>query len=78
MGMAAAINAAETALHQGVDLYAEQATRLTAAMEFHAKLVAAGAAQPGEWLCSGKRLISSPPLYFVVCFVHELMTLRVA
>lgn len=53
MGLAAAINAAETALHQGIDLYGEQAERITAAMEFHAKLAMPNASQPGQWLCDG-------------------------
>eukprot|EP00035_Acanthoeca_spectabilis_P012334 m.220195 g.220195 ORF g.220195 m.220195 type:complete len:338 (+) comp15593_c0_seq2:6909-7922(+) len=53
MGLAAAINGAETALHQGIDLYGEESGRLTAAMEFHAKLVLPGALQPGDWLCDG-------------------------
>ena len=52
MGLASAVNAAETALHQGFDLYAEQATRLTAAMEFHAKLALPNASQAGTWLCN--------------------------
>jgi hypothetical protein len=53
--MAAMINSAETALHQGFNLYAEQAPRITAAMEFHAQLAAPNATQPpGAWLCNGK------------------------
>ena len=52
MGMAATINAAETALHQGFDLYGEETARITAAMEFHAQLAAPNAAQPGAWLCN--------------------------
>jgi hypothetical protein len=51
MGFAAAVNTAETALHQGIDLYSEELPRITAAMEFHAKLVVDGAAQSGPWLC---------------------------
>lgn len=34
---AAIVNAAETARQQGLDLYAEQAARITAAMEFHTR-----------------------------------------
>ncbi len=37
MGFASIVNAAETAWHQGVDLYAEQAARITAALEFQAQ-----------------------------------------
>ena len=47
------INAAETALHQGFDLYGEQTARITAALEFHAGLAAPNATQPGAWLCGG-------------------------
>lgn len=36
MGLASAINTAEVAFHQGLDLYAEQDARLMATMEFHA------------------------------------------
>ena len=39
MGLAAALNGAETAWLQGVDLYAQERTRITTAMEFHARLV---------------------------------------
>jgi hypothetical protein len=53
MGMAAMINAAETAHHQGVDLYGEQSARIISAMEFHAQLAAPNATQPGQWLCNG-------------------------
>lgn len=36
-GLASAVNAAEIALHQGIDLYAENADRISEAMEFHAR-----------------------------------------
>jgi hypothetical protein len=36
LGLAAAVNSAEIAFHQGVDLYAENDQRIMAAMEFHA------------------------------------------
>jgi hypothetical protein len=51
-GLAAAVNAAEIAHHQGVDLYGEQARRLTAAMEFHAAYLLGEPAPP--WLCGGQ------------------------
>jgi len=51
-GLAAAVNAAEIAHHQGVDLYGEQAQRLTAAMEFHAAYLLGEPAPP--WLCGGQ------------------------
>ena len=36
MGLASAVNSAEIAFHQGIDLYAENDKRIMAAMEFHA------------------------------------------
>jgi hypothetical protein len=51
-GLAAAVNAAEIAHHQGLDLYGEQARRLTAAMELHAAYLV-GEPVP-SWLCGGK------------------------
>ena len=50
-GLAAAVHAAETARIQGVDLFAEQAPRIEAALEFHARWLA-GEAVP-HWLCDG-------------------------
>ena len=52
MGLAATINAAEIAYHQGLDLYSEESTRITAAMEFHANYLL-GNPVP-SWLCGGK------------------------
>ncbi|MFC8506643.1 alginate lyase family protein [Streptomyces sp. NPDC057411] len=50
--LAATAHIAETAWHQGLDLYREQADRLSAALEFHSRY------QLGEtapsWLCGGK------------------------
>ena len=40
MAFASMVNAAETARQQGVDLYAEQGARITAAMEFQAQFLA--------------------------------------
>ncbi|MER5883044.1 alginate lyase family protein [Streptomyces sp. NPDC001941] len=50
--LAATSHIAETAWHQGVDLYAGQAERLKAALEFHARYQL-GEAAP-KWLCGGK------------------------
>ena len=50
-GLAAIVNAAETARIQGVDLYASEAKRITAGLEFHAKLLN-GAPVPST-LCGG-------------------------
>ncbi|MET9857587.1 alginate lyase family protein [Streptomyces sp. NPDC006450] len=50
--LAASAHIAETAWHQGVDLYGEQGERLRAALEFHAKYQL-GERAPG-WLCGGR------------------------
>ncbi|MFD4632314.1 alginate lyase family protein [Streptomyces sp. NPDC058284] len=50
--LAAASHMAETARHQGVDLYGEVRDRLRAAFEFHAKYQL-GARAPA-WLCGGR------------------------
>lgn len=51
-GLAAIVNAAETARIQGVNLFAEEAKRIIAGLEFHAQFIS-GAAVP-DWLCQGK------------------------
>ncbi|MEV7197518.1 alginate lyase family protein [Streptomyces sp. NPDC093510] len=50
--LAAASHLAETARHQGVDLYGEVRDRLRAAFEFHAKYQLGARVPP--WLCGGK------------------------
>ncbi|HZM79306.1 MAG TPA: alginate lyase family protein [Candidatus Limnocylindrales bacterium] len=50
-GLAAAVHVAETARHQGLNLYAEIQARMTKALEFHANYDL-GAAVP-SWLCGG-------------------------
>lgn len=50
--LAATAHIAETAWHQGVDLYGETKDRLRAALEFHSRYQR-GAPVPG-WLCGGK------------------------
>jgi hypothetical protein len=50
--LASTAHIAETAWHQGVDLYTEEAERLRSALEFHARYQL-GAAAP-SWLCGGK------------------------
>ncbi|MEU6766315.1 alginate lyase family protein [Streptomyces sp. NPDC046853] len=50
--LAATAHIAETAWHQGVDLYGEVKERLLAALEFHSKYQL-GAEAP-DWLCGGK------------------------
>lgn len=58
MLLAAFVNIAETAHHQGIPLYREVADRIVAAAEFHSTLLAnapAGVRQPWpEWLCGGR------------------------
>jgi len=49
MGLAAALNAAETARNQGLDLYGEQRQRLVAAMEYNARFINNPAAS--GWVC---------------------------
>jgi hypothetical protein len=46
MGLAAMVNAAETARQQGVDLYAEQQKRIVAALEFQAQFLRPNSAAP--------------------------------
>lgn len=60
-GLAAAVNTAETALQQGVDLYAGESARLRAGLEFHARYIN-GAAVPA-WLCGGRVRLSTLPLW---------------
>ena len=58
LGYMTLINSAETAFHQGVDLYAEEQERLIAGAELHASLLAAepeARRQPvPAWLCGGR------------------------
>jgi hypothetical protein len=48
MGLAAMVNAAETARQQGIDLYGEQAKRIIAALEFQAQFLAPNNAKPPQ------------------------------
>jgi len=61
MGLSAAINMAETAWHQGLDLYKEGHDRLVKTMEFHANYIL-GATVP-EWLCQGKLGGNTVPMW---------------
>ena len=58
LGLATLINTAETAYHQGIDLYAEEAGRILAAAELHASLLGVEPAtrrQPvPSFLCGGR------------------------
>jgi hypothetical protein len=60
-GLSEALGAAEIAWNQGVDLYAQQARRLSAALEFHARYLL-GARVP-SWLCGGHLDISYQPTF---------------
>jgi hypothetical protein len=60
-GIAATIDAAETALQQGVDLYKEEEKRLTTALEFHAKFIT-GEKIP-SWLCGGNLQLTEQPTW---------------
>jgi hypothetical protein len=51
-GLAAISHVAETAGHQGVDLYAKAKHRLRLAMDYHARLQLGGTVP--SWLCGGK------------------------
>jgi hypothetical protein len=46
MGFASLVNAAETALQQGLDLYAEHGARIVAAMEFQAQFLPPNSVPP--------------------------------
>jgi hypothetical protein len=61
MGLSAAINMAETAWHQGLDLYKEGHDRIVKAMEFHANYIL-GAKVP-EWLCHGELIGNTTPMW---------------
>ena len=60
-GIAAALNGAETAFQQGVDLYGEQSNRLRKGLEFHADYIN-GKSAP-SWLCGGNLKLSSIPTW---------------
>ena len=65
-GLAAIINAAETARIQGVNLYAEEAKRIIAGLEFNAQFMI-GTPVP-EWLCQGKlKSTEILPMWEIAC-----------
>jgi hypothetical protein len=68
MGFAGILNSAETALIQGVDLYAEESERLTAALEFHAAYLN-GAAVPSS-LCGGALTDVNPDPMWEIALNH--------
>jgi len=60
-GIAAALNGAETAYQQGVDLYGEQSERLRKGLEFHSDYIL-GKPAP-SWLCGGDISLSGIPTW---------------
>eukprot|EP00047_Mylnosiga_fluctuans_P013723 m.33017 g.33017 ORF g.33017 m.33017 type:complete len:433 (+) comp5061_c0_seq2:3-1301(+) len=62
MGLASAINAAETAYVQGVDLFSEMRTRFAATLEFHSRLLLPGARIP-EYICHGNVTLAVAPTF---------------
>jgi hypothetical protein len=52
-GLAAMVHAAETARIQGIDLYSEQASRITTAMELHAQYLDSNGTNGASSPCSG-------------------------
>jgi hypothetical protein len=67
-GLAAIINAAETARIQGIDLFSEQEERIRNALGFHAKYLL-GEAVP-SWLCGGKLNANSPLAMWEIGYNH--------
>jgi hypothetical protein len=73
-GLTSAINGAEIAYNQGVDLYREEATRLTEAMEFHADYLL-GKPVP-SWLCDGKLTLKPFPAWEIAYnHYHNVMSI---
>jgi hypothetical protein len=60
-GIAAAINTAETARQQGLDLYSEQSKRLRDALELHADYTLGKPVPP--WLCGGAIEMGTIPMW---------------
>ena len=62
MGLASAINAAETASIQGVDLYGQEQQRLASTLEFHSRLLLPGAKAP-KLVCDGNVTLGQLPTF---------------
>jgi hypothetical protein len=75
-GLAAMINAAETAHIQGVDLYGEQSKRITAGLELHAQYLN-GAAVPSS-LCGGTLTAVSGAPTWEIAYNHYANRAKVA
>ncbi|HTA88762.1 MAG TPA: alginate lyase family protein [Polyangiaceae bacterium] len=75
-GLAALINAAETARIQGVDLVADEQKRISAALEFHAQYIN-GTAVP-SWLCGGALNAVTPDPMWEIGYNQYATTLGLA
>lgn len=66
MGLAAMVNTAETAFHQGVDIYDEAKERLFATFEFHSHYLNRKNATVESYLCKGEiRQVEDRPAWEV-------------
>lgn len=74
-GFSAPMNGAEIAWNQGVDLYGAEASRITAAMEFHAGYLL-GKPVP-SWFCHGRLKLSFYPTW-EIAFNHYHNVLKMA
>lgn len=63
MGLASILDVAETARIQGLNLYAEQQRRITAALEFHAYYLNRKQTQVESWLCGGTLTLQDFPTW---------------
>ncbi len=70
--LATSAHIAETAWHQGVDLYGEQSDRLPTALEFHSKYQLGEKATP--WLCGGRVERTTGPDLEVALHHYETRT----
>jgi hypothetical protein len=68
MGFGAAVNAAETAFIQGIDLYGEQAMRIATAAEFAATYLLGEPAQ--AYLCSSNPITLALVATFEIAYAH--------
>ena len=75
-GLAAIVNAAETARIQGIDLYSSEAKRMTAGLEFHARLLN-GAPIPST-LCGGTLNAVRPDPMWEIAFNEFTARLGIA
>ena len=72
MGLGSCLNAAATARINGVDLFAEEAPRLTGAMEFASEWLLKGGSPQSDLLCSGKNITIGIPVATMEVGFREL------